>query len=472
MAEEEKNKKIFEEVAEGTTDSGTQELGENDIAIAEKVQEEEEKKYTDNLTKLNEELLKQTDGILRNQTKKINSLTIEGLMEDMAQVKYGDTVIAIVQNGKIEYNSNAEKPEIKEKLEEINEKLLNEQKENEQDFGEREEEKETDNLKDVEDENKKENSEEEKHEEDDEKQEEKPLLKKDSSWIELKPSREINEMQTLEGIIKKNCKGLGEINRMYIVPQKNDANRFKLVVEGKQNQFTEVELAETEGKNPAHEQITTLDNDGNNVKKQSPIQILKINDRNMIMIFKGGRTNTSIHFGTRTDSDDKKSSEIGGSRSFNLKDPNENVKEQIGDTRANQGRGDDASRAYEVVSNFEKQNVPDDINPAKDPDGIEVEEIKDFPKGIVDTLENNLKTMMDKRGIHVTNEAINVMSKSIIAGKDFKNAIIEGMKVDEGKTIPPGSAEKNGEGIYRALVDGEEYEQEDPREPSHRRTGE
>lgn len=469
MAEDVEEKKLNEEVVEGT-DSGMQELGENDAAIAKKTKEQEEQKYVENLNKLNEAILIQTANIKPGEIKKVNSLTIEGtdVMKGSAVVKLNDVVIAMVQDGIINYNQNIEKPEVKKQLMEL-----------EKNLGEREEEKTEDDLKDVEDENldniqedpEKETLNDEEEPETEEEQEtepEKSTLEPDPSWIELRPGREIDEMQTLAGIVKKNHKNVGPISRMFIAPKQNDPNRYTLIVEGKRGQYTKVLLEETEGNNPQHEQVTTMDNSGNNATKATPIQMLKINDRNMIMIFKGGKTNTSIHFGTRTDSDDYISSKIGGSRSFDLTDPSEKVKEKISGTRGNQSKGDDTSRAYDTINNFERQNLPDSINPAKDQDGIEVEEVDDFPKGIVDTLENNLKSLFEKRGMSFTNEAIETMAKAIVDGKDFKDAIIEGMKLDEGKTIPPDSAEKNGEEVYEALVNGEEYEQE---EPGDRRRG-
>lgn len=375
--------------------------------------------------------------------------------------------IALIQNGKFEYSTNGlqqakiilkehgldfEKigfPELEEKLQELTE---------------REEEKNPKTIKDDNENNQKKNNE--------EKSQEEGKIQKNSSWIEIRNDREIDEMRTFEGAVKREHPEVGNIERTFIVPSKNDGNSWNLCVQTKGGKYKKIPLEMTEGRNQTQEQVTVTKNDGTDSTKKAPIQILKINSRNMIMIYNGGRTNTEVHIGVRTDGDNYKSSQISSARSQNnLLDPNEDVKEQISSNTASQREGDYREKAYAVMLNLEKQDVPDEIDPSKDGKGIEAKEMEEFPTALVTSLKDGLKEMLYDRGINLSDEAIEQVAESIVDGKDFRDALEDGTRIDEeAGRIPPDSAEKMADNIYDSVTTGDDMENESENEgPEHNR---
>lgn len=407
-----------------------------DLAKNKEVEEQEEKEKVNENKSLDEFILEKTSGIkLGNTVSIMNTLDLVGMGDGQAKLMLGDSVIGIVQNGKIEYTPNANTPEAQEILKKLNEELeLQKQQENEID--EREDEKKPKTIHDDNEgiEEVQEQPEEEPEKKPQQEGETKNQPTRDSSWIEIRSDREIDEMRTFIGAIKKEHPELGEIQRTFIAPVKNNPNAYKLYVQGKQGKLQEVPLEPTEGVNPMHERVTTLQNDGTKAIKETPIQILKINNRNMIMIFNGGRTTTSIHIANRSDGDNYTSTEISSADSQNeLLDPDSRTKELVSSAEGQHREGDELERSYAIIKNFEKQNVPKDIDPSKDQRGIEATEIDDFPTAIKDVLEESLTNAFKDKNIIVSKEAIEKMATDIIDGKDFKDAVIAGMEIEESK---------------------------------------
>lgn len=435
-----------------------------DLAVNTGIEEEEAEEQIEEKSKLDELILQKTAGIkLGNSISIMNTLDLVGLGEGQAKLMLGDVVVGVVQNGKIEYSK---KPEIQEILKMLNVELQL-QKQNQQNQGEREEEKEPGTIHDDnEDPEVPETPKELEDGENEQSYEERNNIKRDSGWIEIRSDREIDEMRTFIGAIKKEYPKLGEINRAFIAPDKNNPNSYKLYVQGKKGKITKVPLETTEGVNPMHENVTTIGNDGTKATKKTPIQILKINNRNMLMIFNGGKTTTSIHIANRSDGDNYTSTQISAIDSQNkLNDPNEDVKKQVSSSEGQQQEGDEQERAFAIIKNFEKQNLPDEINPAKDKNGVEVKEIGDFPTAMLDGLKHVLNNAFQDVNITVSKKAIETMAISIIQGKKFKDAVIEGMRIEEQEgRIPPYSAEKVGANISDAIARGDSDKARDEEE--------
>lgn len=300
---------------------------------------------------------------------------------------------------------------------------------------------------------------------------------RDPKGIEIRGDREIDEMQTFAGAIKREYPEIGGITKIFIAQDENDINSYKLIVQDQKGIYKEIPLKATEGKDPMQEDVTTIDNDGNNSTQKKPKQILKINNRSMIMIFNGGRTDTEVHIGNRSDGDNYTSTKISSADNQNgLKDPNKEVRDQVSTTKDAQENGDNVERAYAVMINFEKQGLPDEVNPTKDESGIESEELKDFPTALVQNVKKGLKELFQERNINITDEAIDKIAKSVTEGKDFDDAVLEGMQIEENAgRIPPGSAERAAQEAVESIEDDsdaenegereEEREEEDPRAP-------
>lgn len=312
--------------------------------------------------------------------------------------------------------------------------------------------------------------------EEEDKEEDKPKnigIKRNPKWIEIRGDRKIDEMQTFVGAIEREYPEIGGITKIFIAQDENDINSYKLIAQDQKGIYKEIPLEATEGKDPMQEDVTTIDNDGNNSTQKKPKQILKINNRSMIMIFNGGRTDTEVHIGNRSDGDNYTSTKISSADNQNgLKDPNKEVRDQVSTTKDAQENGDNVERAYAVMINFEKQGLPDEVNPTKDESGIESEELKDFPTALVQNVKKGLKELFQERNINITDEAIDKIAKSVTEGKDFDDAVLEGMQIEENAgRIPPGSAERAAQEAVESIEDDSdaenegEREEEDPRAP-------
>lgn len=350
------------------------------------------------------------------------------------------------------------------------EKFLEKQEELKKEQGEKEE------IKSEEEEKDDEKPELEDKEEDKEKDEEyKPRnvgIKRDPKWIEIRGDRQIDEMQTFAGAIKREYPEIDGITKMFIAQDENDINSYKLIAQNPKGNYKEIPLEATEGKDPMQENVTTIDNDGNNSVQKKPKQILKINNRSMIMIFNGGRTDTEVHIGNRSDGDNYTSTKISSANNQNgLKDPNKEVRDQVSSARNAQIKGDDVERAYAVMINFEKQGLPDEVNPTKDEGGIESEELNDFPTALVQDIKKGLKELFQERNINITDEAVDKIAKSVTEGKDFDDAVLEGMQIEENAgRIPPGSAERAAQEAVESIENGSDVENEGEREEEDPRT--
>ena len=388
-------------------------------------------------------------------------------MDGGAKVEYNNMVIAIVQDGKIEYTKNAENPEAKKMLDELNKELTEKKQkdEPETELGEKEPEQEEtikDKLENDKDDEKLKEEEPEKKENND--------IKRDSSWIEIRSDREVDEMKTFIGTIKKEHPELGNIRRTFVAPDKKNGNSYKLYAQTEKGTIKEVPLKQTEGVNPMQENVTTLENDGTNAEKKKPIQMLKINNRNILMIYNGGRTTTSIHIGKRTDGDNYTSTEISSADSQNkLLDSTESVKKQVSSTRGSQVEGDRAEQAFATIKNFEKQNVPDKINPEKDGKGIEADEMDRYPQALKEGLAYTIKNAAEDKGIVISKKSAEIIANGILEGKDYRQACKDGMKNENNF---PGSEEKAGEELYEDVFedkkqdkDKEDEQELDPRAP-------
>ena len=121
--------------------------GAEDLALNEEFIEEEEQEQVQENSKLDEAILKQTAGIKFGETITImNTLDLVGMGQGQAKLMLGDTVLGVVQDGKIQYTNNAKTPEVEQMLKQLNEELeqrqkLEEQEQKEDEFGEKEEER-------------------------------------------------------------------------------------------------------------------------------------------------------------------------------------------------------------------------------------------------------------------------------------------------------------------------------------------
>ena len=447
-----------------------------DLAKNEKTKEKEEQEQIQEKSKLDEIILQQTADITLGEIKNImDTLDIVGMGEGQAKLMLGNAVIGIVQNGKIEYTRNARTAETEEILKKLNEEIEEQQKaeqeQKERDTGEREEEKKPETIKD-DNEKKPEQEETAVHESEE--------IKRDSSWIEIRSDRETDECRTFMGMIKKEYPHLVKgTERLFIAPNPKDANDYNLyAMDGNGKITAEIPLEQTEGRNPMQEDVLQYERDGSNAKTKQPIQMLKIgNSPNnpIIMIYNGTRTDTQIHIGSRSQGDNYQSHQISSSRSQNdIQDAKESVKDATSSNLAERTEGDtENERYYQTLKQLEHQNVPDEINPAKDENEISDVEVENFDKFRVSFAETLMKEY------DISKECAAYVAVEVLDnGKDFNETLDEATQIleeekrkeQEGK-IPPGSAERSAAAYYedrltpeqQAEIESEEYTRGDPR---------
>lgn len=414
--------------------------GAEDIALEMQEDEKEEVKKVEEKSKLEESILKQTANIRFGESVSImNTLTLVGMGEGQAKLMLGETVIGLVQKGEIQYNK-ANSPEVEQMLKQLNEELeLKQQLEEAQkgkDTGEREDEKEPKTIRD-------DNEEEEKPEEESEQEEpeeEAPEIKKDSSWIEIRNDRETDECRTFMGMIKKEYPHLVQgTERLFFAPNPKDPNDYNLYVMKNGKITGEIPLQQTEGRNPMQENVIQYGKDGENATTKKPIQMLRIGNSHtgpMVMIYNGTRTDTQIHIGSRSQGDEYQSHQISSSRSQNdINDATDSVKEATSSNLGERVEGDAERKYYDVLENLERQNVPEEINPAKDQNKISEVEVENFEEFKV----SFAKALMKEYGI--TKECASYVTVEVLEnGKDFKTTLEEGKQMSD----EMGEREENG----------------------------
>ena len=319
--------------------------------------------------------------------------------------------------------------------------------------------------KDMKEKDKPEREEPEKPEKEDKEEETKEItkagIKWDPSWIEIRSDRETDEFRTFSTMLRKEYpKHMQGAKRFFIAPNPKDANDYNLYVTDKQkNVINEIPLEHTEGKNPISEEVITYAKDGKNAKTQIPIQMLKIgksHNNAMIMIYNGKINHTEVHIGVRSQGDNYQSHSISSSRSQNnFMDATEDVKYATSSSGSERYDGDREKRVYETLANLEKQGVPDEINPAKDNNGIEVIEVenyKDFTAAYADILMNKYDISKEC----AANVAVRVLDDGEKFDKAMEQGILEEEKIKESKgTIPPGSAEHIASEKTKRILSGD-----------------
>lgn len=298
---------------------------------------------------------------------------------------------------------------------------------------------------------------------DDERDDDKPELEHDdedvqrnSDWIEIRSDRETDECRTFMGMLKKEypeyVKGT---ERLFFAPNPKDANDYKLYVMGKNGKITgEIPLQPTEGRNPMQEDVLQYGRDGGNATTKRPIQMLRIGNGHtgpMVMIYNGTRTDTQIHIGTRSQGDNYQSHMISSSRSQNdIQDARESVKIATSSTLNERTDGDAEENYYQVLKSLEKQNVPENVDPAKDEDKISDVEVENFECFKI----SFARALMEEYGINKECAAY-VTIEVLENGKDFNKTLDEAIQILDGEkqkeekgTIPKGSADRSAGKYY------------------------
>lgn len=429
-------------------------MNEKDLAIAEKKKQEFENMIRDTINNKKEG---QSEIVLQNglitmkivQTKKGYKLNL--LNKDIAIINKDST---------FEYNI--------QELEEVKKSLENQKRPiaNYKDLGlpdieylkelEKEkvkEENESDNEKDKKAANKEEEkTEEQKNEEEKEepeKDEEKPELNsKKSNWIKLDLSREVVENTPLRNLIP-NCEKYEEV---YIVPGKD---QYSYTIQGgnKENGYELLsELEPTEGKNP-NQKIISLDGNGEKrVENKQALAMFKIKGREdegfSITEAQPGNEQIRMEYWRKAYGDMYISTTVPQAHADRgIDKPTPEVKYLMSKDYTSRLEMERIFKTHEDIEDLQKQDVPDEANPAAD--GIELEELdRDTFKAKM--YENVLRELREENGNQqpgfLETKARYIVDKIVDEGVNYNQAKEQAFHNGREKGGPTPDQKRNREG--------------------------
>ena len=233
---------------------------------------------------------------------------------------------------------------------------------------------------------------EEDQKEDENEQERAPeITEPGDDWIRIDENMQVDAVETVKGEVEKKA---GPVADMYIAPNPKDVHDYRLMVKrpGK-NTYEAIPLSNSKGTNPTTN-ITTFSENG--VETTVSVQMLELNGNRMIAVDYNGITSTNILMVNRTRDNNFIGHEIAGRyKPINMNKPSlEMRQEALGDTPAAKINTDEMQRNINAIKDLPTQNVPDDVDPSKDDDGIAMYEIRneeDFRSIIIKNIKEDLK---------------------------------------------------------------------------------
>lgn len=275
---------------------------------------------------------------------------------------------------------------------------------------------------------------------DDNEQERAPeITEAGDDWIRIGENMQVDAVETVKGEVEKKA---GPVADMYIAPNPKDVHDYRLMVKrpGK-NTFETIPLSNSKGTNPTTN-ITTFSENG--VETTVSVQMLELNDNRMIAIDYNGITSTNILMVNRTRDNNFIGHEIAGRyKPINMNKPSlEMRQEALGDTPAAKINTDEMQRNINAIKDLPTQNVPDDVDPSRDEDGIAMYEIRneeDFRKiiikNIVEEIRDDISGVSEKELYGMATR----IAEKLNDGQDYEKAKIEEVlaKEDENREYDP-----------------------------------
>ena len=375
-------------------------MNEKDLAIAEKKKTEFENMIKEAIRNKEEgqsEIYLQKGIIVLKITEEKTGYKLSLLELDIGDI-----------NEKGEFNYNIEALEqVKEKLEKQKRPIANYKdlglpdieylKELEKDKGKEKEKTPAVDNKEAEEkkpENEEENAEEKEEPEKDEKKPE--LNKKGANWIRLDLSREVVENTPLRNLIP-NCEKYEEI---YIVPGKD---QYSYTIQGgnKENGYEVIsELEPTEGNNPTQRIISLEGNGEKKVESKQPLAMFKIKGREdegfSITEAQPGNEQIRMEYWRKAYGDMYISTTVPQAHADRgIDKPTPEVKYLMSKDYTSRLEMERIFKTHEDIEDLQKQDVPDETNPASD--GIQLEEL-DRDEFKARMYEKVLQQLRDEKG--------------------------------------------------------------------------
>lgn len=336
----------------------------------------------------------------------------------------------------IEYLKELEKDKQKEDDEQEKENPDDEEKDEKKDKNEKDEEK----KPDLEDDNK----EEEKHED------EGQQLQKKSDWVKLDLNAEVVKGKTLRELLR--C----DEEEAYVAPGKGQYD-YSIVAGNKEKGYKLLDsLERTEGRAPTQKVMSIENNDSKDVNEKVPLAMFKCKNSNRegftISKIGGGIGQVRVEYYRKAYSDLYMSSAVPQQTADRgIDKPSKETKELMSTKYYSITDLSEKMETYkEITEEVNKQNLPDDVNPASD--GIQIEELdrETFRQKLVDQIveeERAPGAQAPNYDDWLRDKATKMADKILDDNKDYEEAKEEvfGVKEPGGKTPDEGTRRKRGE---------------------------
>lgn len=289
-------------------------------------------------------------------------------------------------------------------------------------------------------------------------------VKMDSTAMEIRGDKKIDKNNTFGKKIQSLYPGLIEGDEKFFVkPDENDRYNFRLYAMKKDGTVVELPTdTRSEGKNAREEQVLVYNKDGTKLEQKQPLQIMMINKDFGITVFGEGDRYREVTTLSRSGGDEYNGHVLCRNGATNeMHDASYDVRQATDDTLGERNQGDAEYKIYVRLKELEEQNVPDELNPAKDSEEISSADIE-TPGGEENVLAVMEEGLVKKYGI--SSECAEYVSRQVILeGKNFEDALKEGVlqeeqKKEESGQIMPGSAEASADARIEELLNNEENE--------------
>ncbi|MDO5555999.1 MAG: hypothetical protein Q4G09_05070 [Clostridia bacterium] len=211
--------------------------------------------------------------------------------------------------------------------------------------------------------------------------------------------------------------GLEGYNKIFIVPDKNSLNTYKLMGVTQDGKLKDLpQFKEPEGKNPTT-QIISLQKDGMQTKTEQVNSIFELNNNEGFTVKKDTDGKPTISYYRRTPGDVYISTQVPQAHSKDRDIADEDVRYMLDRTQTSNIELQQKTDNYDMIKQLEQQDIPDEIDPTSD--GIQLEEINDI-EVIKETIIRGI--IKENPNTYTYEQAKKIADNIVDKGMDFTEA--------------------------------------------------
>ena len=240
---------------------------------------------------------------------------------------------------------------------------------------------------------------------------EKIVKEKGKDWIPLKGNRQADKTETVNTELQKATNESSP--QFYIAPNENDVTEYKLMMEV-DGGYKEIPLKNDKGTNPTYT-ITRINNDG--VEQDVSVKMLQLNDDRLIAIYHNGSTDIDVDLVNRTTNGEYVGTNIANNQKPNeIENASPEIREMVGDTRESRINLNKVQTVYAEIKELDERAVPNEMNPEKDGDGIQVNELdaRGFIEKMIEGITKDLEDEMPGKKPEELKEMAKEVARDVI----------------------------------------------------------